>query len=911
MPTRLRKESTHDVSARKGSRLSIAAPKLNAMQLAELLRPFWMDVLQNNLKNVSKFLREHRSRIDFNAVRYTASADGTGLHLCAQHGFTACAKLLLDIGVNVDLQNKVGSTALHVACKFNQEEMVLFLLQLGARMDVPDMRNNVAFDVAPYTLIDKCMLAPQREKLAAEQQEEARLLEIHQAAAGQWEQVTQAKAHASMLLIDWESRAWGEWQALQATNTLDREWSEQVLRSRESLETKRATYTDLQVQLQEEQNQIAQRRETIFREARDRRERAREDVERTLMLTEETHQRWMREQQELWDQFGLVEAALEFPNDADVQQWVLCAMIAMIDEAEAGRVPVNPHAERVTTDIDELLVRDEIVSVLRNILLRFPKWRDLQFSALQCLVRLVRHCTALPIGTRAFDFLSALIKANTMALSRDVLSHFSQDVELAHLGIDVLYRLLQFRGEDGAHSVHFCQNRFSHQLPLQLLRLFETAYPHQEDAESPLVHDIPLSSEALLTARHHASFLLFTLTKYNVRKTLEKDGAVPVVRRLVFELTTSSSDDGSHEVRTSTLRYLLGSLALMHSPPPRNGSNRTSPRPDLPASWSVDDLSRLLGAVRPWLAETRTTESVPNVHRSLAFWTMKLLRNVTEPLEDGVVQLRTWVRTRETFDLLASITLAIRRHRSEEGDDTAVSNIAMVWLELLEDVWLCRYNSDGQLAATSPFVLESLLQLLELEALVTGLGGCSTAFANIAVILKLLALVLSNDKNMRSLVECEYRIDVAMHTILKQLVRSKHESAESAFISEASTLELLAHVLRVYLRFFDYERDRSKSGVNLHERCRAIGICAVLQAFGLPDSENRLAPPLEEATPPPPNANQSDDKPAEACASSKLKAKMQLARAWSQSTGQRNHDPERETLCALARAVRRHAPCHC
>ncbi|KAE9339847.1 hypothetical protein PF008_g11381 [Phytophthora fragariae] len=553
------------------------------MQLAELLRPFWGDLLQNNLKNVKKFLRENRSKLDFNTARYTPCADGTGLHLCSQHGFTSCAKLLLNIGVKIDLQNKVGSTALHVACKFNQEAMVMFLLEAGARMDIPDMRNNVAFDVAPYVLLDKCLLSPQREKLAAEHEEGTRLLDIHRDAVSHFEEVTTAKAHASMLLNDCESGAWEEWLVLQATNKVDREWSEQVQKSKDTLEIKRAMYTDQQVLLQKERNQIALMWKNIFRDAQHRQQCAREELEQMLMLTEETHQHWMQEQQELWDQCGLVEAAQEFPNDEDVQQWVLCTMIAMIDESESGCVPVKP----------------------------------------------------------------------------------------------------------------------------------------------------------------------------------------------------------------------------------------------------------------------------------------------------------------------------------EEDGDSAVLNIVVVWLELVGDIWLCRFNSDGQLASTAPFILEFLLQLLELEAeIAAGSKKCGTVFTHVAAVLKLVALVLSNGKNMRFLVEQEYKIDVATHTVLKRLVGSMQESSDKGDSHDTSSIELLAHVLRVYLRFFDYEHDHSKSDVNLHERCRAIGICAALHAFNLQDAEHR--PPFV-------NANQSDEKAAEPTQGSKLKVKMQLARAWSRSGVEQasNHSPERETLRSLARALLRHAPCHC
>uniref|UniRef100_H3HB40 Uncharacterized protein n=1 Tax=Phytophthora ramorum TaxID=164328 RepID=H3HB40_PHYRM len=555
------------------ARLSVVAPKLNAMQLAELLRPFWSELLQNSVKNVKKFLSENRSKVDFNAARYTPCADGTGLHLCAQHGFIACARILLDVGVKIDLHNKVGSTALHVACKFNQEEMVAFLLDTGARMDIPDMRNNVAFDVAPYTLVDSCLLAPQREKLAAEEQEEARLLESHEAAVRHFEEVTLATAHASMLLIDWESRVWEGWQALQASNKLDREWSEQVQGARDVLDIRRAMYVEQQFLLQTEQDQIAQMWKNIFSDAQDRQQCAREELEQMLMLTEETEQHWLREQQELRDQCGLIEAAQEFPNDADVQLWVLSTMIAMIDEAEAGGVPVNPDQELVTTDINELLVRNEIASVIRDVLLRFPT-----------------------------------------------------------------------------------------------------------------------------------------------------------------------------------------------------------------------------------------------------------------PVQDEVVPLRTWLRTRETFDLFAGIALTIREHQPQQGDDPAVQNVVIVWLEMVEDIWLCAYNSDGQLAATAAFILEFLLRQLELEAQIAGSREGGLASSNVAALLKLVALVLSNAKNMRYLVDREYK--------------GSQRGGDEAI------LELLAHILRVYLRFFVFERDHS------------------------------------------------NDKSAEVTANSKLKSKMQLARQWSRTTGEQQptHDPKRDTL---------------
>lgn len=115
------------------------AHKLTRQQVAELLKVFWVELLQNNVRQVRKMLVANLHSINFRAAKYAPAADGSALHLCAQHGFLAMARLLVDMKVvDLNAQNKVGSTPLHVACKFGQDAMLLFLLELGVRVDVPD-----------------------------------------------------------------------------------------------------------------------------------------------------------------------------------------------------------------------------------------------------------------------------------------------------------------------------------------------------------------------------------------------------------------------------------------------------------------------------------------------------------------------------------------------------------------------------------------------------------------------------------------------------------------------------------------------------------------------------------------------------------------------------------------------------
>jgi hypothetical protein len=99
---------------KKKSRSNDSTFQLNTNQILALLKPFWKFVLQNDLKQVRKFLLEYvPSRIDLNLYRSSANSDGTALHLCAQMGFIQMADLLLDQGkIQLNSQNKVS----HCVC---------------------------------------------------------------------------------------------------------------------------------------------------------------------------------------------------------------------------------------------------------------------------------------------------------------------------------------------------------------------------------------------------------------------------------------------------------------------------------------------------------------------------------------------------------------------------------------------------------------------------------------------------------------------------------------------------------------------------------------------------------------------------------------------------------------------------
>lgn len=56
----------------------------------------------------------------------------TALHLAAEDDYSACVKLLLEAGANINARNVDDQTALHVACLSQSVETVDMLIKYGA-----------------------------------------------------------------------------------------------------------------------------------------------------------------------------------------------------------------------------------------------------------------------------------------------------------------------------------------------------------------------------------------------------------------------------------------------------------------------------------------------------------------------------------------------------------------------------------------------------------------------------------------------------------------------------------------------------------------------------------------------------------------------------------------------------------
>ncbi|XP_053295375.1 unconventional myosin-XVI [Pleuronectes platessa] len=76
------------------------------------------------------------------------SSGGSLLHLCARHDNVFVAELLIDRGLNVNLQDEDQWTALHVACVCDHADVVLLLLLTGVNVMLQDVNGNIPLDYA-------------------------------------------------------------------------------------------------------------------------------------------------------------------------------------------------------------------------------------------------------------------------------------------------------------------------------------------------------------------------------------------------------------------------------------------------------------------------------------------------------------------------------------------------------------------------------------------------------------------------------------------------------------------------------------------------------------------------------------------------------------------------------------------
>ncbi|KAJ8351475.1 hypothetical protein SKAU_G00229510, partial [Synaphobranchus kaupii] len=93
----------------------------------------------------------------------TASG-GSLLHLCARHDNAVAAEVLIERGLNVNLQDEDLWTPLHVACACDNADIALLLLLAGANVLLQDVNGNIPLDYATEGTETSCILLTHLEE---------------------------------------------------------------------------------------------------------------------------------------------------------------------------------------------------------------------------------------------------------------------------------------------------------------------------------------------------------------------------------------------------------------------------------------------------------------------------------------------------------------------------------------------------------------------------------------------------------------------------------------------------------------------------------------------------------------------------------------------------------------------------
>ncbi|TDH06699.1 hypothetical protein EPR50_G00116980 [Perca flavescens] len=99
-------------------------------------------IIRHDDKEVLRLLKEGAD------PKTPISSGGSMLHLCARHDNVFAAELLIERGLNVNLQDEDLWTALHVACVCDHADVVLLLVVAGVNVLLQDVNGNIPLDYA-------------------------------------------------------------------------------------------------------------------------------------------------------------------------------------------------------------------------------------------------------------------------------------------------------------------------------------------------------------------------------------------------------------------------------------------------------------------------------------------------------------------------------------------------------------------------------------------------------------------------------------------------------------------------------------------------------------------------------------------------------------------------------------------
>ncbi|CAK4604693.1 unnamed protein product [Aphanomyces euteiches] len=351
------------------------AKRLNTGQL---VKSYWSFVTKNDVAGLDLFLQRHSHEIDMD-LRLPAAMQATGLHVAAQKNNVEMAILLLKYGVNVNAQNKLGSTALHLACKQGFTEIIRILIDHHADFGILDTANKAPFEVATWEHFNEIVLSPLRKQVETMASSENECRRMHDELEEECERMMQRAEQSELEYEDVLSARLEEWMAYRAMCQLQDDRRSHLIEVNRTLRQRdvqardqRLLCVELHAQLEDA---VARYRVAIAQadESKQSLDKQRDQLANLYRIKES-------ETQVFNDKLGIVDAMVCLPSDEVVQVWgayMTCCLTE--DVAESNLV----HGR---------LVMQRIFPALRDAMERFPFNMKLQEFAIESARQI---CTAL------------------------------------------------------------------------------------------------------------------------------------------------------------------------------------------------------------------------------------------------------------------------------------------------------------------------------------------------------------------------------------------------------------------------------------------------------------------------------------------------------------------------------------
>lgn len=600
-------------------------------------------------------------------------------------------------------------------------------------------------------MLDQCVLEPWRAKAAELEEVAATATAACDAAQRDVDAVVMANEHTLMVIADRESRtADDQWQ-LKAECETEAHWNDKLRDAEAALSHQRAKRQELERQLATEEAEIAaMRREQLERAQQDHADAVALLAEATA-LAERTERELEKEHLVRAQRCGLLVAAREFPSDEDVQTWVIATLRALADalgresesESESdASVDVTGVGHDDPLDPVAFLFRDESVRVVLEAMTRFSKTHRVQLQALRCLTALMEAAERLVSSEAEVvwpDTLAALLlRCDLLVPLQDALETYATDLETVRLGFALLRHVVTHAGGSSPAVRQFCQSQRSHPLSLRLLRLLDQSYTTTTE------------SIALAVARLHAAHFLVVLATYNVTQPLLDAGVVAVALAQIDAIVVGPSTQCRDDTDVLTVRHFLTTLALLHALAPpseqrRTGADRTRTL-DASVEWTAFDAQAFVDRLHVFVSSRRRVRMTTRTSLdALCHWLVQLLRNLV--WHHGVVaeRLRSELSALENVALVADAVATVVTSTPGGGlaAGTNSSTVATA-LELVDTVWIRRYDGEGRLRPTPAAVLALLLSLMRESMRWAGVVCEDTLLGQLTRLMDVLSVVAAN-----------------------------------------------------------------------------------------------------------------------------------------------------------------------